>query len=292
MQIGFIGIGLMGLPMSQRILKAGLSLTVHNRTPAKLEGLKELGAAIAPTSTALIHDCDCIMLMLTHAAAVREILLSDANRAYLIGKTVIQMSTIAPSESRAIAEEVVAAGGKYLEAPVLGSIPEATAGKLIIMVGGAIAEFETYQPILRHLGSTVHLIGDVGTASALKLALNQLIGSLTTAFATSLSFIQQEGVDVDKFMEILRGSALYAPTFDKKLQRMLDQNYANPNFPTKHLAKDMKLFQAEAEPLGLDIHLPAAVNQILLEAINRGLGEADYCALFAVMHPTSKQASD
>jgi len=292
MQVGFIGIGLMGLPMAQRLLEAGVSLTVYNRTPGKLEGLKELGAAIAPTPTALIHDCDCIILMLTHAAAVREILLSDPNRAYLMGKTVIQMSTIAPSESRAIDEEVIAAGGEYLEAPVLGSIPEATAGKLIVMVGGTPEQFETYQPILSHFGSTVRLIGSVGTASALKLALNQLIGSLTCAFATSLSFIQQEGVDVEQFMKILRGSALYAPTFDKKLQRMLDQNYANPNFPTKHLAKDMKLFQAEAEPLGLDIHLPAAVNQILLEAINRGFAEEDYCALFAVMNQTSKQASD
>ena len=292
MQVGFIGIGLMGLPMAQRLLEAGVSLTVYNRTPDKLEGLKEKGAAIAPTPTALIHDCDCIILMLTNAAAVKEILLSDTNRAYLIGKTVIQMSTIAPSESRAICDEVVAAGGEYLEAPVLGSIPEVTAGKLIVMVGGAIEQFETYQPILSHFGSNVRLIGGVGTASALKLALNQLIGSLTSAFATSLSFVQQEGVEVDQFMEVLRGSALYAPTFDKKLQRMLEQNYANPNFPTKHLAKDMKLFQAESESLGLDIHLPAAVNQILLEAINRGFAEADYCALFAVMSQTFKQASD
>ncbi len=292
MQIGFIGIGLMGLPMAQRLLEAGLPLTVYNRTPGKLEGLKEKGAVIAPTSAALIHDCDCIILMVTHAAAVREMLLSDVNRDYLIGKTVIQMSTIAPSESRAIGEEVVAAGGNYLEAPVLGSIPEATAGKLMVMVGGAIEQFETYQPILSHFGSSVLLVGGVGTASALKLALNQLIGSLTSAFATSLSFVQQEGVEVDKFMEVLRGSALYAPTFDKKLQRMLEQNYANPNFPTKHLAKDMTLFQAESESLGLDVHLPAAVNQILLEAIHRGFAEADYCALFAVMSQTSKQASD
>ncbi|MEX0269353.1 NAD(P)-dependent oxidoreductase [Leptolyngbyaceae cyanobacterium UHCC 1019] len=292
MQIGFIGIGLMGLPMAQRLLEAGLPLTVYNRTPGKLEELKEKGAAIAPTPTTLIHDCDCIILMLTNAAAVQEMLLSETNRAYLIGKTVIQMSTIAPSESRAIGEKVVAAGGEYLEAPVLGSIPEAKVGKLIVMVGSTSKQFETYQPILSHFGSTVRLIGDVGTASALKLALNQLIGSLTAAFATSLSFIQKEGVDVKQFMEILRGSALYAPTFDKKLQRMRDQNYANPNFPTKHLAKDMKLFQAEAEPLGLDIHLPAAVNQILLEAINRGFAEADYCALFAVMNQTAKSASD
>lgn len=158
MQVGFIGIGLMGLPMAQRLLEAGVSLTVNNRTPGKLEGLKEKGAAIAPTSTALIHDCDCIILMLTNAAAVREVRLSDTNRAYLMGKTVIQMSTIAPSESRAIGEAVVAAGCEYLEAPVLGSIPEATAGKLIVMVGGTTRQFETYQPILSHVGSTVKLI--------------------------------------------------------------------------------------------------------------------------------------
>ena len=283
MKIGMIGTGLMGLPMAQRLMEA-FPLIVYNRSSEKLEPLNQAGAKIAPTATALIHDCDCIILMLTNAAAVRDMLRSDVNRAHLLDKTVIQMSTIAPSESRAICDEVIAAGGEYLEAPVLGSIPEAKTGKLIFMVGGAIEQFETYQPILKHFGSNVRLIGSVGTASALKLALNQLIGSLTAAFATSLSFIQQEGVEVEPFMEILRESALYAPTFDKKLQRMLNQNYANPNFPTKHLAKDMKLFQTEAGPLGLDTHMPAAVNQILLEAINRGFAEDDYCALFEVMN--------
>lgn len=293
MQIGFIGIGLMGLPMAQRILEAGLPLTVYNRTAAKLEPLKEKGAAIAPTATALIHDCDCIILMLTNAAAVREMLLSETKRGYLLGKTVIQMSTIAPSESRAICQDVIAAGGDYLEAPVLGSIPEATVGNLIVMVGGTPEQFETYQPVLSCFGSNLRLVGTVGTASALKLALNQLIGSLTAAFATSLGFVQQEGVEVEQFMEILRGSALYAPTFDKKLQRMLDQNYANPNFPTKHLAKDMKLFQAEAEPLGLDTHIPTAVSQILLETMNQGFAEADYCALFAaITQAPAKLAGD
>lgn len=283
MKIGMIGTGLMGLPMAQRLMEA-FPLIVYNRSSEKLEPLNQAGAKIAPTATALIHDCDCIILMLTNAAAVRDMLRSDVNRAHLLDKTVIQMSTIAPSESRAICDEVIAAGGEYLEAPVLGSIPEATAGNLIVMVGGTTEQFETYQPILKHFGSNVRLIGSVGTASALKLALNQLIGSLTAAFATSLSFIQQEGVEVEPFMEILRESALYAPTFDKKLQRMLNQNYANPNFPTKHLAKDMKLFQTEAGPLGLDTHMPAAVNQILLEAINRGFAEDDYCALFEVMN--------
>jgi len=124
------------------------------------------------------------------------------------------MGTIAPSESRVFQQELAAIAATYFEAPVLGSIPEATAGQLQVMVGGSTEQFEQWQPLFQQLGTPI-FIGAVGSASALKLALNQLISSLTTSFALSLGFVQQQGVDVETFMQILRRSALYAPTFDK-----------------------------------------------------------------------------
>ncbi len=285
MEIGFMGIGLMGLPMAQRILAAGEPLIVYNRSPEKVEPLRDLGVAIAPDPETLIRTSSCIVLMLTNAQAIREVLLSALSRPELAGKTVIQMGTIAPSESKAIRDEVVAAGGEYLEAPVLGSIPEAQAGNLIVMVGGTATQFDQWQDVLQCFGPEPVLVGEVGAASALKLALNQLIGSLTSAFATSLSFVQRNGVDVAQFMEILRGSALYAPTFDKKLSRMVDHNYANPNFPTKHMLKDTTLFLQESTSLGLDTHIPEGVSQILTRAIDLGLADLDYSALFAAISP-------
>jgi 3-hydroxyisobutyrate dehydrogenase len=284
-EIGFIGTGLMGLPMAQRLLEAGLSVTAYNRTPEKLVPLQQAGATIAPSPLALVQSAQCIILMVTNAAAIRELLLSPDTKPALSGKTVIQMSTIAPTESRTIAAEIAEAGGNYLEAPVLGSIPEAKAGKLIVMVGASPEQFQTWLSVLKHFGQDPVLIGEVGTAAATKLALNQLIGSLTTAFASSLGFLLHQGVEPEAFMKILRESALYAPTFDKKLQRMLDRHFANPNFPTKHLLKDMRLFINEAQTAGLDVSGIAGVETILERAIDLSLGDEDYSALYSAVNP-------
>lgn len=285
MKVGFLGTGLMGLPMAQRLLAANFELVAYNRTPEKLAPLQEAGAAIASTPEQAIAATDCAILMLTNAAAIRDVLLSTASRQHLAGKTVIQMGTIAPSDSKAIADEAIAAGGDYLEAPVLGSIPEAQAGKLIVMVGGSTEQFQQWSDLLRNFGPEPMLVGAVGAAAAVKLALNQLIASLSSAFALSLSFVERQDVDVDLFMQILRNSALYAPTFDKKLQRMRDRNYSHPNFPTKHLLKDTDLFISEAESIGLNINSIEGVRQILAIAIASGFSEADYSSLFSAIAP-------
>jgi 3-hydroxyisobutyrate dehydrogenase len=180
-------------------------------------------------------------------------------------------------------DAVVAGGGEYLEAPVLGSIPEAQAGKLMVMVGAEPEQYQSHLKLLQHFGAEPLLIGPVGTAAALKLALNQLIASLTTSFALSLAFVQRQGVDVDVFMQILRESSLYAPTFDKKLQRMLTGNYANPNFPTKHLLKDTDLFISEAKSRGLDLSSIKGVRHILQTAVKMSFADADYSSLFSII---------
>ena len=288
MKIGFIGTGLMGLPMAQRVLDASLPLVAYNRTPDKLEPLREAGVEIASAPDSLIRDSTCIVLMLTNIQAIREVLLAENSRKELGGKTIIQMGTIAPTESKSLQAEVEAAGGNYLEAPVLGSIPEAKAGKLIVMVGSSPAQFEEWAKVLKCFGPEPLLVGPVGTAAAVKLALNQLIGSLTSAFATSLGFVLRQGVEVDLFMQILRESALYAPTFDKKLQRMVDRNYDNPNFPTKHLLKDTNLFLAEAESLKVSTSVVAAVSSILARALEMGLADEDYSALFSAIVPVEE----
>jgi 3-hydroxyisobutyrate dehydrogenase len=285
-KIGLIGTGLMGLPMAERLIAAGVPLVVYNRTPEKLEPLRVAGATIAPSIPKLLHNSQAVILMLSDAQAIREALLSEEVRQGLGDRTIIQMGTIAPSESRSICDEVIAVGGTYLEAPVLGSIPEVKAGTLLVMVGASVEQFQQWLPLLQHFGSDPLLVGSVGSAAALKLALNQLISSLTTAFALSLAFVQRQGVDGEMFMQILRQSALYAPTFDKKLKRMLDGNFANPNFPTKHLLKDTNLFLTEAEAIGLQVDSLAGVRQLLEIACNLGLAEADYSALFAAIMST------
>jgi 3-hydroxyisobutyrate dehydrogenase len=285
MPIGLIGVGLMGLAMSQRLLEQDQPLIVYNRTLEKLTPLQGTAAMIADTPQAVLEQCDRIILMLTDADAIAEVVLTHAADSLLRDRTLIQMGTIAPSESCAIRDQVVSAGGNYLEAPVLGSLPEARSGELLVMVGSTPEQFQTGLPLLQMLGPEPRLMGPVGTASATKLALNQLIGSLTTAFALSLGFIQHHQVDSEPFMQILRQSALYAPTFDKKLSRMLEQNYINPNFSTKHLLKDMRLFTQAAQQAGLTTHSTEAIQQVLEIAVARSFAEMDYSALFSAILP-------
>ena len=189
------------------------------------------------------------------------------------------MGTIGPAESRTFAAEVAALGGEWVEAPVLGSIPQADSGTLQVMVGGSAEQLARLEPILSRLGRDVRLVGEVGQAAALKLALNQLIGSLTAAFATSLAFARASGLSPELLMDVLRPSALYAPTFDKKLGRMLDAEYANPTFPLRLLRKDAELFARTARAAGVSPRVAEAVIATIDDAARKGWSDADYAAL-------------
>lgn len=286
MRVAMLGTGLMGAPMAVRLLEGGQTVTAYNRTPEKLAPLEAAGATTAATPAEAIAAGECVVVMVTNAPAIRELLLSETARPALSERTILQMSTIAPDESRAIAAEVQAAGGDYLEAPVLGSIPQAQSGTLQVMVGGTVEQFRQWSPFLKYFGPPEH-VGATGQAAALKLALNQLIVSLTSAFALSLSFVRAQGADVETFMGILRESALYAPTFDKKLARMMESNYANPNFPTKHLLKDADLFAAAARAAGLGTETIDGARAVIERAIALGLADGDYSALHeGIRQPT------
>ncbi len=274
----------MGTPIALKLAQENFSVTAHNRTAEKLHPLEEQGLTITTDPQAAIANSDYLILTLSDAAAIQTVLFENPDTSFA-EKIIIQMGTIAPEESKAIAEEVQRRQGQYLEAPVLGSIPEAKKGTLLVMVGGEETLFQACLPIFKTLGQDPKYIGAVGQAAALKLALNQLIAGLTASFSLSLGLIQREKVDLDKFMGILRDSALYAPTFDKKLPRMGDRTFENPNFPTKHLLKDTKLFLAAAKTVGLDTTGLEGIREIIEQAIAFNLAEADYSAIYQVINP-------
>lgn len=288
MKVGLIGTGLMGQPMALKLLQAEETVVVYNRTPSKLLPLEQAGAIIVNSPTEVFKSAEVIILMLSDAPAITSILdrVLGSTPDLLTGKTIVQMGTIAPQESQAIAERVTQASGSYLEAPVLGSIPQVKTGDLIVMVGSTPAEFQKWQPLLKYFSPQPIHVGAVGTASAMKLALNQLIAGLTSTFALSLGLVKQQGVDVEQFMSIVRESALYAPTFDKKLTRMQENNFANPNFPTKHLLKDTNLFLAQAEQSGLDTSGLTGIKTLLEKAIALGLADQDYSAIYQAVTET------
>ncbi|MFQ4138781.1 NAD(P)-dependent oxidoreductase [Nodosilinea sp. PGN35] len=291
MNIGVIGTGLMGAPMALRLLSAGHKVWVYNRTPERLKPLELAGAKVCATPLALLQQVEAVIFMVTNGEAVRSLLESmglGTRAASLAGKAILQMGTIAPAESQQLSQTVAAAGGTYLEAPVLGSIPEAKNGRLIVMVGAETDAYQRWQTLLGCLGTTLYHVGPVGSAATLKLAMNQLIGSLTAAFAQSLGLVQAAGIDVETFMAVVRQSALYAPTFDKKLHRMQTRQFADPNFPTKHLLKDMGLFVEAAQAAGLSPFPAESVRHLVEQAVQAGLEDDDYAALFNVVSPLPK----
>jgi 3-hydroxyisobutyrate dehydrogenase len=284
-QIGFLGTGLMGQPMVARLLEEGYPVVVYNRTIEKAESLRPMGARVVDQPEDAILSAECVIVMLADAKAVQQVLYSSSTRLALANRTVIQMGTIGPDESREIQTAIVEAGGEYLEAPVLGNPKEAREGQLSVMVGGTPDQYERWSNLLRTFGHSIYLAGSVGQAAALKLALNQLIASLVASFALSLSIVLREGISVDTFMDIVRKSSYYAPSYDKKLQIMLDRDFSQPNFPVRLLLKDVDLILTESDHLGLVAHTLRGIRRILVEAIDSGWGEEDYSAMFNAINP-------
>jgi len=278
MHVAVLGIGVLGRAVAERLYRTGHTVTVYNRTRLKAQSLQPLGITVAATPSDALGTTDCALLFLTDAAAIRSVLLNGG--VTLAGRTIIQMGTIGPEESRDLQNAIVSAGGDYFEAPVLGSLDEAKAGTLIVMAGGTEEQFQRVAPVLKSISSAPRLVGPIGHAATLKLALNQLIASETAAFALSLALIRQSQVPVELFMAILKESALYARTFDKKLPRLEARDYAQPNFSTRHLLKDVELFLAAAQERGLRAAGLPELRNVLADAVVHGYGDADYSAMY------------
>lgn len=289
MRIAWLGTGLMGRPMAERLIAAGHELTVWNRTAEKARPLAALGARCAPRALDAIAAGEAVFTMLRDGPATREALLDGG--ADLAGRRVVQMGTIGSGESRDLAAEVAARGGGYLEAPVLGSIPQAAAGTLLVFCGGDAALHARMLPVLGALGPEPRHVGAVGEAATLKLALNQIIAAQSAAFTLSFGMVRRAGLDPERFLEILRGSAFYARSFDARVARYLARDYAEPSFPLELLLKDVDLARAEAARLGLGTAGIDGVRELVAQAVARGFGRADYGALYEAVDPAPEAGS-
>lgn len=284
MGIAFLGTGLMGGPMALRLLKSGYEITAYNRTESKLEALKNTGASITSTAAEAIGKNKIIITMLTDYNSICSLLFENYGKNYA-GKTVIQMSTISPDENNLIKTRIEKLGGEFLEAPVLGSVPQVESGTLFIFVGSTEEQFLKHKKLFDTLGNNVLHIGAVGKASSLKLAMNQLIISLGSAFSMSLGYILQKGIRPELFMEILRSTTLYASTFDKKLDNMLGRNFSPANFPLKHMLKDANLILNEFSESGIDTAMFSGIRDLVAKGVDEKYSELDYSAIYNVINP-------
>jgi 3-hydroxyisobutyrate dehydrogenase len=218
--------------------------------------------------------------MLADGNAINSVMNNETILSKVKDKLIIQMGTILPEESLNFQKLFTQNGAEYFEAPVLGSIPQILSESLIVLMGSTKEQFEKYKNIFSSFSKDIYYIGEIGKAAAIKLAFNNLIASLIPAFSLSLGIVKKSNVDVNIFMEILRKSALYAPTFDSKLSFLLSEDFSKANFPTKHLLKDGKLIEKFASQLQLNTKIINALNNVIEEAVNSGFADADYSSVY------------
>ena len=282
--VALLGTGLLGAAIAQRLVSQGISLRVWNRNPDRCRLLAEAGAQVVDDPAEAAQGVATVITVLRDGPVTAEVV---TRIGALGGACLMPMGTMGISESVALAAQARVQGGLYLEAPVLGSRPEALAGTLLVMAGGDKETFARQSSLLAHLSAQPRLMGAVGTGAAAKLALNQLIASLTHGYSLALRLVQASGLDVERFMEVLRPSALYAPTVDKKLERMQSHHYDDPNFSTALLRKDLQLFLREAALAGVNAHGLDGLAALLAGAEGTPLDSGDYSALHELT-----QASD
>jgi len=275
-KIGWIGLGLMGTPMSERLINAGFPLTVYNRNKEKEEALKAKGAKTAATPSLLIEQSDVVIIMVTNDAAIRSIFSGEEGllSAETAGKIIINMSTVSPAISKEMNLLCKNQGHYYLDAPVSGSTKPAEDGQLVIMVGGDEAVFDQVKEILSHLGKMTLFLGDTGSGNAAKLAVNTLLGFYMQGLAEAIVLAQKNHIKTEDLLAVINNSALGNPFTKLKGEAILNDNYA-PAFSLKNILKDLNL----AKDAGLDTPLGKTVLETFSLAEN-DFGDEDLSAVF------------
>ncbi|CNI85730.1 2-hydroxy-3-oxopropionate reductase [Yersinia alsatica] len=280
MKIGFIGLGIMGKPMSKNLLKAGYSLTVLDRNAAVLDELLSAGASTAATPKALAAECDIIITMLPNSPHVKEVVLGENGviEGAKPGTVLIDMSSIAPLVSREISEALAAKQIAMLDAPVSGGEPKAIDGTLSVMVGGDKAVFDQCFAVMKAMGGSVVHTGDIGAGNVTKLA-NQVVVALNiAAMSEALVLATKAGVNPDLVFQAIRGGLAGSTVLEAKAPMVMDRNF-KPGFRIDLHIKDLANALDTSHGVGAQLPLTAAVMEMMQALKADGLGTADHSAL-------------
>lgn len=282
--VGFIGLGLMGAPMAARILKAGHSLAVHNRTREKARKLLENGARWCDSPRAAAQKSEIIFTMISNSEVLEITALGTEGilAGLKSGGIHIDMSTVAPAVTRRLAKEYSAKGSFFLHSPVLGSIPQATDGTLLLFVGGEETAFLRVEPILKTLGSKIWRFEKVEQATHTKLLCNFFIATMISTLAQALVFAKKASVNPRTFLEILGSSALNAPMYQTKGASIIERNFT-PRFFLEHMLKDINLLVEAAGSLGVSMPSGEIAQALFSQAMNAGLAKEDYSSVAKIL---------
>ncbi len=288
MNIGFIGLGLMGRPMALNLIKGGHSVAVWARREDSMQPVVAAGASACASPAALAAMSDVVISMVADAPDVEQVALGPQGVAAGArpGLIFVDMSTIAPAAAQRIAALLADKGIAMLDAPVSGGEVGAIAASLTIMVGGPEAAFETVKPAFLCMGKSATLIGDAGAGQVAKACNQILTGMGVAAVAEALNFAAKSGVDGGKVREALLGGFAYSRILENHGQRMLDRNF-KPGFKAWMHQKDMRIVMEEAHRLGMALPGSAATAQMFNAMVGSGLGEDDSIAMLKLLERMS-----
>jgi 3-hydroxyisobutyrate dehydrogenase len=280
-RIGFLGLGIMGGRMAANVRRAGYELTVWTHTPGKAERwAAEHGAVAKDTPAEVAQASDVVVSMVVDGAQVASVLLGEhgAIEAAREGLLCVDMSTIAPTDTRRIGAALAERGVALLDAPVTGSSPRAEAGTLTIMVGGAARDFERVRGLLEAMGSLVVYVGELGQGEMLKLINNSLGAANAAALAEALLLARATGVDLDALEAVVAKGSGASAQLELKAGAMRGHDYTTL-FKTEHMLKDVRLCLEEAQAAGVPFPAAAHARDLLTATLGRGHGADDYAAL-------------
>jgi 3-hydroxyisobutyrate dehydrogenase len=278
--VGFIGLGVMGEPMALRLARAGTPVVVWNRTAARSEPLRAAGAKVAGSPAEVFRLAPVVILMLAGSAAADSVLDRgtpgfDANVA---GRTVVQMGTISAEYSRGLEADIRAAGGRYVEAPVSGSRRPAEAGQLVVMLAGEPAATDAVGPLLRPMCREMITCGPVPNALLMKLSVNLFLITMVTGLAEAVHFAGRHGLDLQQFLAVLDAGPMASDVSRLKARKMVAGDFAIQAAITDVLY-NTELVAGAARQSGLASPLLDACARLYRETVALGHGPADMAAV-------------
>jgi 2-hydroxy-3-oxopropionate reductase len=288
-RVGFIGLGIMGMPMARNLMDSGYELTVHNRSPEKAEELGKEGAAVAATPREVAQKSDVVITMLPDSPQVREVVAGEDGVLEGIseGALLIDMSTISPVVTEELAEALKEKGASMLDAPVSGGDVGAIEGILSIMVGGEEADFQRAKPLFEAMGKTITHVGPTGAGQVTKAA-NQVVVALTIeAVSEALVLGSAGGVSPEKILDVLSGGLASNKVMEVKREKFLSHTF-EPGFRSELHHKDLGIALAAGREYGVVLPVTAIVDQMLLSMRRKGWGGEDHSALLRIIENLSQ----
>jgi 3-hydroxyisobutyrate dehydrogenase-like beta-hydroxyacid dehydrogenase len=277
--LGFLGLGAMGTGMASRLASDGYGLRVYNRTPAKAAPLVATGATATQSAAQAVQGVATVIISLADEPAVEEVLFRDAARSLAAGTIVIDTSTVSPAFSRDAARRLARMGACRVEACLVGNPGQASRGELRILAAGEQADLRRVRDVLDVIGRDVLYLGPAGSAAAMKLVLNMLIGAEIAALAEAVAFGQAAGLTRDQILSYIAESGISSKVMSFRSAIMRERRYEPAAFRTALMAKDLRHAIDEAGTAAVRLPLTERVLAIVGRAVEEGAGAKDLAVL-------------